>query len=245
MLPKTVYSVILLLIVVKGEEPHCSKFDFEEKVLDKMVRMEFEMERMKQEMQKATETVRKMNRQVEMNVDIFNKKKKEIDDQIRQLENFKEKLSNDVKHEFQVELANFKEVQRNPVAFKARSNANINVQSGQTFVFPIMILDVGGGYDSTSGVFTAPVNGTYLFTTAFCVLNQMGFVWAIMVNGKQHSATTTNGDANYGCHSSDTNAVLIAGQKVWVQQLLGNTGEIIIHSAHYRWNTFSGTLVKA
>ncbi|XP_060554032.1 heavy metal-binding protein HIP-like isoform X1 [Ruditapes philippinarum] len=43
-----------LLSCVMSEEPHCSKYDFEEKVLEKMVRMEFQMERMKSEIDTNT-----------------------------------------------------------------------------------------------------------------------------------------------------------------------------------------------
>ncbi|XP_060554041.1 uncharacterized protein LOC132715084 [Ruditapes philippinarum] len=51
-----------LLMFAKSEEPHCSKYDFEEKVLEKMVRMEFQMERMKSEMEQTVKSVdRKLN----------------------------------------------------------------------------------------------------------------------------------------------------------------------------------------
>ncbi|XP_060554035.1 complement C1q tumor necrosis factor-related protein 2-like isoform X4 [Ruditapes philippinarum] len=50
-----IFFLNYLLICAKSDEPHCSKYDFEEKVLEKMVRMEFQMERMKSEIaQKAT-----------------------------------------------------------------------------------------------------------------------------------------------------------------------------------------------
>jgi hypothetical protein len=53
------FKIILLdfLMLANSEEPHCSKYDFEEKVLEKMVRMEFQMERMKSEMEQTVKSV--------------------------------------------------------------------------------------------------------------------------------------------------------------------------------------------
>ncbi|KAH3854082.1 hypothetical protein DPMN_096621 [Dreissena polymorpha] len=39
-----VFTVIYLFIVKASQEPECFRFDYEEKLLEKMVRMEFKME---------------------------------------------------------------------------------------------------------------------------------------------------------------------------------------------------------
>ncbi|XP_060554030.1 heavy metal-binding protein HIP-like [Ruditapes philippinarum] len=52
-----IFFLIFLITFAKSDEPHCSKYDFEEKVLEKMVRMEFQMERMKSEMEQTAKSV--------------------------------------------------------------------------------------------------------------------------------------------------------------------------------------------
>lgn len=116
--------------------------------------------------------------------------------------------------------------------------------AGQTIVFPVIIENVGRGYDSSTGVFTAPVNGTYMFTTALCMNYQNELVSSIMVNGIQRSLTLFYGDADHSCHTADAVAVLKESHKVLVQVISGS-GSVIDHTDSYRWNTFSGVLVNA
>jgi hypothetical protein len=44
-------------MLANSVEPHCSNYDFEEKVLEKMVRIEYQMERMKSEMEQTVKNV--------------------------------------------------------------------------------------------------------------------------------------------------------------------------------------------
>jgi hypothetical protein len=59
--------MFLFLLLTSGrncEEPHCSKYDFEEKVLEKMVRMEFKMENMKSEVELCVKRVESIKMEV-------------------------------------------------------------------------------------------------------------------------------------------------------------------------------------
>ncbi|VDI28426.1 Hypothetical predicted protein [Mytilus galloprovincialis] len=38
----------------------------------------------------------------------------------------------------------------------------------ETLIFPTIIVNHGDGYDNTTGVFTAPISGMYLFTVQIC-----------------------------------------------------------------------------
>ena len=54
------------------------------------------------------------------------------------------------------------------IAFHASLSTNIpGTTSGQTIVFNQVDTNLGGGYSSTTGVFTAPVAGTYVFSLTF------------------------------------------------------------------------------
>ena len=61
---KVLFLILLLTSGRNGEEPRCSKYDFEEKMLEKMVRMEFQMERMKSEVEQCVKTVENIKTEV-------------------------------------------------------------------------------------------------------------------------------------------------------------------------------------
>jgi hypothetical protein len=64
---------ITLLITIKAEEQHCSKFDFEERILEKLVRMEYQMEKLKLEGIEREESTTKMKDEVRSALEILNK----------------------------------------------------------------------------------------------------------------------------------------------------------------------------
>ncbi|XP_046568999.1 collagen alpha-2(VIII) chain-like [Haliotis rubra] len=49
------------------------------------------------------------------------------------------------------------------VAFQVFVSSSYNVTSLDPVVYDSIIYDTGSGYNTTTGVFTAPVNGTYMF----------------------------------------------------------------------------------
>jgi hypothetical protein len=48
--------LLLIQIVYVHGEPHCSRYHYEEKMLEKMIRMEIRMEEIERKLQKAEET---------------------------------------------------------------------------------------------------------------------------------------------------------------------------------------------
>jgi len=56
------------------------------------------------------------------------------------------------------------------IAFHARLASRIKgTTSGQTVVFNQVDTNLGGCYNATTGVFTAPVAGTYVFSLTFAM----------------------------------------------------------------------------
>ncbi|XP_060554033.1 heavy metal-binding protein HIP-like isoform X2 [Ruditapes philippinarum] len=238
-----IFFLSYLLTCAKSEEPHCSKYDFEEKVLEKMVRMEFQMERMKSEMEQTVKSVdRKLNEMVEKQekhtLSIKTTQEK-FDETIEALQNKTSEIIDTKLKELQI----LKDQIVTPtVVFKARLNANTAAPAGQVIVFPTVLFNEGDAYSNDTGEFTATTNGTYLFTIALCVQANKYLYVGIMVDGVAYTRTNIYGDANYGCHTADTIAVLKAGQSVWVQSSVSSSGNILQHSSSY-WNTFSGVLL--
>ncbi|XP_060554039.1 heavy metal-binding protein HIP-like [Ruditapes philippinarum] len=233
-----------LLTCAKSEEPHCSKYDFEEKVLEKMVRMEFQMERMKSEMEQTVKNVdRKLNKMDE-------KEAKSSYTITTTLATFGEKIEALQNKTTEVIDTKLKELQilkdqivTPTVAFKARLNDHTAAPKGQVIVFPVVLFNEGDAFSSETGKFTATTNGTYLFSIALCVQANNWMYVVIMVDGVAYTRTNMYGDANNGCHTADTVAVLKAGQSVWVQPFASSSGNIIRHSSSQFWNTFSGVLL--
>ena len=50
------------------------------------------------------------------------------------------------------------------IAFNVRDATDLSPGQNEVMRFKTIVLNVGGGYDETSGVFTSSVNGTFLFS---------------------------------------------------------------------------------
>ncbi|XP_060592692.1 heavy metal-binding protein HIP-like [Ruditapes philippinarum] len=241
---KIVFILFLLTSGRNCEEPRCSKYDFEEKVLEKMVRMEFQMEQMKSEVEQCVNRVEsikvKVSDQMTTNQQElekgFNVRMKEVSNSIAIA---KAKLR---------ELQDFKDTAVTPtIAFKARLHVDTTVTTfGQTIVFPTVIFNEGDAYNPNTGKFTAPVSGTYMFSLAFCVYSKKSLVVSIMIEETKYTTSMFYGDANHECLSADTVAIASAGQNIWVQVLPASSigPSKILDQDVYRWNTFSGALIN-
>jgi hypothetical protein len=64
---------ITVFITIKAEEQHCSKYDFEERILEKLVRMEYQMDKLKLEGIEREESTTKMKDEVRSALEILNK----------------------------------------------------------------------------------------------------------------------------------------------------------------------------
>ena len=129
------------------------------------------------------------------------------------------------------------------MAFTAIVTQDMTSKNEQTLVFPHIISNVGGGYNGSSGVFTAPRDGVYVF---FCKItgrvNPSYMYFEFILNG---SAKTRNlvlgGSANPFRTSSNSIVLqLTHGDRVWVKMYQGGI--------HYSWGaggdqTFSGYLL--
>ncbi|XP_060568784.1 heavy metal-binding protein HIP-like [Ruditapes philippinarum] len=234
--------VFLLFLLTNGrncEEPRCSKYDFEEKVLEKMVRIEFQMERLKLEVEQCVNRVENIKTEVS---DQMKANQQELE---KSFETSMKEVSN-VTSAVKAKLLELQDTVTPTIAFKARLKSSTAVVGGQTIVFPVLIFKEGDAYNPNTGKFTAPISGVYMFSLAFCVYPKKTLTVSIMVEGKRYSTSLFYGDDNYGCSSADTVAIVTAGQKVWVEAIPGgiDTGTIIRHYDSYCWNTFSGTLIN-
>ncbi|XP_061171296.1 uncharacterized protein LOC133180861 [Saccostrea echinata] len=128
-----------------------------------------------------------------------------------------EKAHEDLK-ESMLHWSQWTESRLTEVVFTAGITTNTRFQRDQTVIFPHVITNKGNAYNPANGVFTAPVNGTYVF---FCSIISVGSdnSWVkIIKNGALQVVIGAYGSANdYDSSASNiVNLQLIKGDRVWV-----------------------------
>ena len=73
----TVFVIYLLSRSCKCREPHCTKFAYEEQLLEKMVRMEFNVERMSTSMKESQKETENLKKSVSHELELLQKERAE------------------------------------------------------------------------------------------------------------------------------------------------------------------------
>ena len=108
------------------------------------------------------------------------------------------------------------------VAFTAGVTSSSSTWRSGTLIFNSIILNVGNGYNPSTGVFTSPVAGTYVFyVTAVEYLKQHLQV-EIVLNSVSKVRTLSYSDANYQTGTNMAVLNLQKGDSVWVRHIYGN-----------------------
>ncbi|XP_045203938.2 complement C1q and tumor necrosis factor-related protein 9B-like [Mercenaria mercenaria] len=189
------------------------RFAYQAKLLDKMIRMEMQMERMEKEL-KATQT----------NVQTF------IQNQTRILENKTAEL----------ELLG-ERVDLPLVAFNAYSPVDTSPDTHQIIIWQNTRLNAGNAYDTVIGIFKAPVSGLYLFAVHVCNYSGNVFQYAIVLDGTDIATAYKYDNNNYDCGSMSVITMVNSGQRVWVKCTSGSTSTLIWESTGR--SSFIGALI--
>ncbi|XP_045185273.2 uncharacterized protein LOC123543259 [Mercenaria mercenaria] len=230
MLCKSVCDLALLLFipyVVCAPEPICSKFSFEEQLLEKMVRTEFQVNTMEKEMKRTQENV--LQALKEYSVKTTNL--------INDFENLKNNIAKEMEKKTN-ELQLIEERMEYPaIAFHAHHVTKTSISSGETIVFDRFVLNEGSGYGNLTGIFTSPEGGLYQFNVHVCSTYSNSAHFSIVLEGNALSKTSQF--SNDYCGSISAVARVKTGERVWVKATSTST----LHEDSYRWNTFSGALI--
>jgi hypothetical protein len=113
----------------------------------------------------------------------------------------------------------------------------------EILIFEKTFTNEGTCYDTTTGLFTAPVGGLYQFVVHTCARYQKANYLGLVLEGNVIARDANYGDASYGCNNFGAIIRVRSGEKVWVKATT--------HSSNYqlqqdtlRMNTFSGVLVN-
>ncbi|XP_062619639.1 uncharacterized protein LOC134281186 [Saccostrea cucullata] len=114
--------------------------------------------------------------------------------------------------------------QKSQIGFTAGITSHNSGFTGSKIVFPKVLYNEGQSYDSTTGIFTSPVEGHFVFFTT-SHSNTKHLETDIMLNGvaKVRTEAYNTGDATY---QTGTNMVLMKlqrGDRVWIART-GGTG---------------------
>ena len=131
-----------------------------------------------------------------------------------------------------------------PIFFNAKKLEDLSPAIGSKLVYKEIDDNVGNAFDEDTGIFTAPVDGYYLFTVQISTLqNKWGNV-KIIVNGEQAISVNNNNKAkSYTTTSGTTIQRLATGNQVWVKQEIYITGTAYCDGSNNGWNQFSGVLL--
>jgi hypothetical protein len=129
------------------------------------------------------------------------------------------------------------------VAFQAHNIQNLSLSVSGTFVFTSTTLNAGDGYNTLTGIFTAPLAGTYYFSTQICIPGSKDQYTRFNIVHNQQAVTKTisiGNSVNAECYHSDVIIVLRLHDRVWVEHIDGSGS---VYQSSDTWNMFSGSLL--
>ncbi|XP_060598343.1 complement C1q tumor necrosis factor-related protein 5-like [Ruditapes philippinarum] len=131
-----------------------------------------------------------------------------------------------------------------PIAFYAHHVKDLVFDTAnKIFVFEKTFTIEGTGYDTSTGIFTAPVGGLYQFVVHACARYSKYAYLGLVLGGNVIAADSNYDDETHGCNNFGAMVRVNPGAKVWVKST--SSGSVHqLHQNQYRMNTFSGVLVN-
>ncbi|KAK3609821.1 hypothetical protein CHS0354_029861 [Potamilus streckersoni] len=125
-------------------------------------------------------------------------------------------------------------------SFLSKNAANFGIQ--QPIYFDNITLNLGNGYDTRHGVFRAPRNGTYAFSTSVTTPASNQIAVEIVKNGEQLVQLRTLNDYMWSMATNVVNVYLTKGDDVWVRHsAIGDANALSVDDGLY--TSFSGFLI--
>ncbi|XP_060551112.1 cerebellin-3-like [Ruditapes philippinarum] len=218
-------------------EPACSKFKYDKQMLETMVKMEAKMNQWGKEKENFEENILSVmeHRKQDMKREIV-KQNEKLDEMFDFCKNIREELKEKTSEKITVNNTTPK------VAFNAYSSTGGSYGVGQSIIFPVVLLNEGGGYDQSTGIFTAPVAGIYHFSIHVCHAQAKYMVAAIVHEDNTVAITTGYENEASSCNSAMVPVKMETGERVYVKSTY--TESILLADSQYRWPSFTGVLIN-
>ncbi|XP_052764560.1 complement C1q-like protein 4 [Mya arenaria] len=242
-------QLLLLVSTTLASEPSypaCSKYDYDEKVLERMIRMEFAFE---QDLTRLKNENKRLSAVVDTLMDQQEHAERRLVSRIEDVESKQTSTelvlanSNNTLEKISAAVDNMKDhVATPPVNFLARSPQTSSLSKGEVIVYTTVETNQGNGYSRTTGTFTAPAQGLYLFFMHTCTASTKLAFLHIVKEGSVLIGSVHYDQDQYTCSSSQVFVQLDVGENVWVQCSSGNSNIQLFDNIFY-WTSFGGGLI--
>ncbi|KAH3814884.1 hypothetical protein DPMN_143401 [Dreissena polymorpha] len=232
--------------------PACSPYDFNERLLERVVRYELAFDTILKEVR---ETIVKVDSALKVMQEDRTKMDATLDDMESKLDNainigmtnISEAVS-DLTHnssmailQIHKENAVLKDQLSIPTIYFHAYGLTTDVPaSGQVIVYQSVRVNEGQGYNPTIGKFKVSVPGLYVFVVHYCVNPSKDCLLAIVHQGTAIQSAESKSDGSNFCVAMQVVVRAAIADQIWVQSLSSSTD---FYTAGSSDNTFSGTLI--
>ncbi|XP_061182705.1 uncharacterized protein LOC133191048 [Saccostrea echinata] len=109
------------------------------------------------------------------------------------------------------------------VGFTAGMTSSDSTWSGSTLVFPHVVYNNGNGYNPSTGVFTSPTAGTYVFYVNVNGYSNNYIYLDIVLNGSSKVRTMSHNTASFMTGTNMAVLQLVKGDSVWIKRANGKS----------------------
>ncbi|KAH3807603.1 uncharacterized protein LOC127834975 [Dreissena polymorpha] len=257
-----VLNLVVRALTMEPSCPVCSKYEYEEKLLERVLRNEHALEHTLHDIKathaKVVDALKTIHDKIgSVNTAIGTMDRKQIvmeetlDNAIKTAQtNVSESLSHILAESgraikvIEERVDRIKGDLKTPtIQFRAQLASSVTVNTGQDVVFSRVEVNEGQGYDSRTGKFTASVAGLYNFDVHFCVQQNYWVYLEIVHVGRsvQRLAHHNGGPHGYQGSSLQANIVMSMGDIVWVR---ATSTSYFYQTDSYCTNAFSGVLIR-
>ncbi|XP_060569098.1 uncharacterized protein LOC132727568 isoform X3 [Ruditapes philippinarum] len=262
-------SVFLLLLLNNclslplANEPMCSKFAYDEQLLEKMIRQEIKVEMMQNDIKKTQEAVsitleeiKKTSVEVSKTLESVQNNATEV---MKGIIRDKERNEEILRKTFEEQRNNFttdmeegrkmlKELSENikkpSVAFFAHNVVDLKLdRTDKIIIFTTATTNEGSGYDTSTGIFTAPVGGLYQFIVNYCSIVKQHSPLSLVLSDNVIARSASYDADHYPCSSFSAVLRVKSAEKLWVKCFYGSSG-YALRKDNWLMNSFSGILIN-
>ncbi|XP_060560666.1 complement C1q and tumor necrosis factor-related protein 9B-like [Ruditapes philippinarum] len=208
-------------------------------MLETMVRMEAKMDQWDKERKIFEENVLAIleHRREEMQ-EKFLKQNEKLENIF---ENFKGNSGNRRNWTIQLKNITGSVITTPKIAFNAYTISSGSYGINTPVKFPNVLLNIGDGYDKSTGIFTAPVTGLYFFSAHICNYDKGYMIISFIHEGTAVATTTEYENSGESCSSVSAPAMMKIGEKVSTKSVYHSSK--LKANTIYRWPSFAGVLL--